>query len=52
MNILFISPRIIYGGGEKVLNWLAVNLIKEAHTVFTQRLAMMRNIVKILKRLG
>lgn len=33
MNILFFSERIIYGGGEKVRNWLAAKLIESGHTV-------------------
>lgn len=34
MNILFFAGRIIYGGGEKVRNWLAKELVKEGHHVF------------------
>lgn len=34
MNILIYGSRIIYGGGEKVLNWLANELLKDGHTVF------------------
>lgn len=33
MNILFFSTRIIYGGGEKVRNWLARELSLSGHTV-------------------
>lgn len=34
MNIVFFSGRIIYGGGEKVRNWLAGRLIDAGHTVY------------------
>lgn len=34
MNILFFAGRIIYGGGEKVRNWLAKELVKAGHHVF------------------
>ena len=33
MNILFFSERIIYGGGEKVRNWLAGKLKESGHNV-------------------
>ena len=33
MNILFFANRIIYGGGERVRNWLANNLINSGHKV-------------------
>jgi len=33
MNILFFANRIIYGGGERVRNWLADNLINSGHKV-------------------
>ena len=33
MNIIFFAHRIIYGGGEKVRNWLANQLIDHGHTV-------------------
>ena len=33
MNILILGSRIIYGGGEKVLNWLAHKLIENGHNV-------------------
>lgn len=33
MNILFFVNRIIYGGGERVRNWLAYNLINSGHKV-------------------
>lgn len=34
MNILFFAGRIIYGGGEKVRNWLAKELVKAGHHVY------------------
>ena len=34
MNILFFSGKIIYGGGEKVRNWLANRLIGSGHIVY------------------
>ena len=34
MNILFFAERIIYGGGEKVCNWLAKELVKAGHHVY------------------
>lgn len=33
MNILFFAGRVIYGGGEKVKNWLARKLIESGHKV-------------------
>lgn len=33
MNILILGSRIIYGGGEKVLNWLAHEFLKDGHSV-------------------
>ena len=33
MNILFFAGRIIYGGGEKVRNWLAKELAQKGHNV-------------------
>lgn len=33
MNILFFASRLIYGGGEKVRNWLALQLINSGHEV-------------------
>ena len=34
MNILFLTTRIIYGGGEKVMNWLAKELSRQGHSLF------------------
>ncbi len=34
MNILFFANRIIYGGGERVRNWLASNLVNGNHNVY------------------
>lgn len=34
MKILFFAGRIIYGGGEKVRNWLANQLIEAGHQVY------------------
>ena len=34
MNIIFFTHRLIYGGGEKVQNWLAGNLVSAGHTVY------------------
>ena len=33
MNILIFASRIIYGGGEKVINWLSHKLIEDGHNV-------------------
>lgn len=33
MNVLFFATRIIYGGGERVRNWLALNLCSSGDTV-------------------
>ena len=33
MNILLFAGRVIYGGGEKVRNWLANELVKAGHRV-------------------
>ena len=33
MNILFFANRIIYGGGERVRNWLALNLVNSGNRV-------------------
>lgn len=33
MNIIFFAGRIVYGGGERVRNWLALNLVKSGHSV-------------------
>ena len=34
MNILFYAGLIFYGGGEKVRNWLAKELVNKGHNVF------------------
>lgn len=34
MNILMFATRIVYGGGEKVRNWLSNRLVSEGHKVF------------------
>lgn len=33
MNIIFFGTRLIYGGGEKVRNWLALELVNKGHKV-------------------
>ena len=33
-NVLFFAPRLIYGGGEKVINWLATRLLENGYNVF------------------
>lgn len=33
-NVLFFAPRLIYGGGEKVINWLASRLCENGFNVF------------------
>ena len=50
MNILFFAGRIIYGGGEKVRNWLAKELVKNGHRVVYATPTIDENYLDALKK--
>lgn len=52
MNILFFAGRIIYGGGEKVRNWLAKELAQKGHHVFYASPIMDNDYIASLQKVG
>lgn len=52
MNILIIASRIIYGGGEKVINWLANRLINDGHNVIYASSKVNLDYIEKLKKVG
>lgn len=52
MNILFFATSIIYGGGEKVRNWLVKQLNDAGHTVYYATERYDEKFVTDLKKVG
>ncbi len=52
MNILFFAGRIIYGGGEKVRNWLAKELVKAGHHVVYATPRLDEDYITALNKVG
>lgn len=52
MNILILASRVIYGGGEKVINWLTHNLIREGHNVIYASPRINSDYIEKLKLVG
>lgn len=52
MNVLMFATRIIYGGGEKVRNWLANGLIQSGHKVIYALKNYNDSAMEDLKRVG
>ena len=52
MNILLFSERVIYGGGEKVRNWLANELVKAGHHVVYASPQVDENYLSAIKKVG
>lgn len=52
MNYLFFSERLSYGGGEKVRNWLACQLVKKGNKVYYATPDFTDEYKELLTRLG